>query len=735
MGGGSAGGATAGGATAGGATAGGSAGGSTVDDGGTYGLDARPSNTTCIAPNPPPTTSGVTEVRVFPKLTFSAPLEMLNPPGEPGRIIIGQRAGAIVQFPNDQDAGTASVTSFLDLTTKVKATGEGGLLGIAFHPQWATKKEVYVSYTENGPTGLRSVVSRFKSTDNGATLDVASEEPLFKLDQPYDNHKGGNLAFGPDGFLYIGFGDGGSQNDPHGNGQRVDTLLSKMLRIDVNVPYAQRYAIPPTNPFAGQTICQQGSNDWGGTTPTSRVCAEIYARGFRNPWRWSFDTASGELWVGDVGQGSYEEVDRVVLGGNYGWNTREGKHCLSGSTCNTVGLIDPVAEYDHGQGQSITGGFVYRGTSIPTLVGKFIVGDYQTRRVWAVSFDSQGQGQLTSLYTSAANMGSFGQLLDGEVYVMALIEGRIYKLAPSGVQPPDTFPKKLSTTGCFDATDPKKVLPAMVPYGVNAALWSDGATKDRYFAIPDGTRITVNADGDFDFPNGTVTAKTFWLGGKRIETRLFMKHLNGQWAGYTYEWDDLQTDATLLPSSKSKAVGAQTWFYPSRAQCVTCHNTVSGNTLGLELAQLNGNYTYPNGRTRNQVTTLDALGFFAAAPPTVAAMPDPFGTAGTVQERARAYLHANCSICHRNGAGQGPHDFRYALPLNMANLCNQAPSNGDLGVTGAKLLVPGNPAQSLVSLRMKATNVNRMPPLASTLVHGQATALVDQWINSLTVCP
>jgi uncharacterized repeat protein (TIGR03806 family) len=722
----------------------GGAGGGELDggqpDGGPYGYDSRPPNPTCVAPNPPPNLSGVTTQRAFPNLAFNQPLGLFQAPGDTSRIFILERPGRIRAFPNMPGAMPGSVTTFLDIAARVNTSGEGGLLGAAFHPQWATKKEVFVSYTETGPGGsipLRSVIARYTSMDNGVTLDPTSEERLLVLDQPYTNHNGGAVAFGPDGFLYIGFGDGGSGGDPLNAGQRLNTNLGKLLRIDVDVPFAtQKYGIPSTNPYAADnTPCNRTSS--ARDAPAGTRCAEIYALGFRNPWRFSFDTASGELWLGDVGQNAWEEVDRVVLGGNYGWRYREGAHCYNPpSNCPTAGLIDPVVEYDHGQGVSITGGFVYRGAAIPSLVGKFIYGDYGSGRIWAVTFNTTTMRyEGTLLEDTNISIGSFGQTADGEVYVLNLANGQIFRLVPSGTPPMDTFPQVLSMTGCFNPADPRQPVPAMIPYEVNAELWSDGAAKDRFFAIPDGTTITVNADGDFDFPNGSVLAKTFWLGGKRIETRLFMRHMDGTWAGYSYEWNDQETEATLLPGAKSRVVGTQTWHYPSRAQCLACHTAVAGSTLGPELAQLNRTITYPTGRVRNQLSTLEGLGFLSAPlPATLPRLESPFGT-GPLEDRARAYLHANCSGCHRMGAGQGPADFRWQLRFMQTNTCNALPQQGDLGITGARLIVPGSPATSLVSVRMHALDASRMPSLGTSVVDAQGTALIDQWISSLTACP
>ncbi len=650
---------------------------------------------------------------------FNQPLGLKQAPGDAARVFVQERPGRIRVFPK---AAPASITTFLDLSSRVSTAGEGGLLGVAFHPEWPARPEVYVSYTESGP--FRSVIARYRSVDGGLTLDAANEERLLVLRQPYDNHNGGYLEFGPDGFLYIGFGDGGSGGDPGNRGQRLNTLHGKFLRIDVDVPAAQRYAIPATNPWAQDVACNLERDDDSFPDAGAR-CAEIYATGFRNPWRWSFDSVSGELWAADVGQGAWEEVDLVVRGGNYGWKTREGAHCYSPSTnCSTAGLIDPVVEYGRGEGSSITGGHVYRGAAMPWLVGRFVFGDYNSGTIWAVESDGQGGYVKRTLAQSGGSLGSFGQV-DGELYALSLANGLAFRLDPADGGTVDTFPQRLSETGCF--TDAGEPLPALVPYHLNAPLWSDGADKARFFAIPEGTTLSVDAEGDLDFPNGAVLVKTFLLGGQKVETRLFMRHAGGEWAGYTYEWNDAGTDAQLLAGPKTKQVGGQSWFFPSRAQCLQCHTAVAGHALGPELAQLN---------RHGQLENLSDVGFFAAPLPSpLPSLAEPSGTA-PLEARARAYLHSNCANCHQpGGPGRGPADLRFWLPLEDANVCDVAPTTGDLGLTDARLVAPGAPGRSVVSRRMHALDASRMPPVASALVDEAGAALVDAWITSLTTCP
>jgi len=364
--------------------------------------------------NPPPVGSVQTQ-QVFAAVNLTSPTALRQAPNDATRWFALNQSGVVTVFNNDPMNATG--TTFLNIAGRVQCCGETGLLGIAFHPDFANNHEVYVSYTAPGPT---SRVSRFRSFDGNLTLDPMSEEILLTASQPAGNHNGGDIHFGPDGMLYIGFGDGGGAGDPQGNGQNTNTLLGAMLRIDVNTPGG--YAIPPGNPFAGNAQAVQGS--------CGASCPEIYAWGFRNPWRFSFDSMTGDLWVGDVGQGSWEEVDRVSMGENYGWNTREGAHCYSPSSgCSTAGLVDPITEYSHSQGISITGGFVYRGAAIPALQGQYLFGDFGSGRIWAVPVNSPIGTDPTEIVDTSLSISAFAEGVDGELYVVDY-GGRIYRIVP-----------------------------------------------------------------------------------------------------------------------------------------------------------------------------------------------------------------------------------------------------------------------------------------------------------------
>ena len=692
-----------------------------------YGLDQRPSNTTCRAPARPPSTASIKLERVYKDVTeIGNPMVMAQLPGDRSRWYVADRAGRIVSFPA-QNPPAGPARQELDISDQIALTGsgqEGGLLGMAFHPNFAQTGDVYLSYTA---TGVRSVIGRFNSPAKNGTAFVSQGEVLGFAQTNQPNHKAGCLLFGPkDGYLYASFGDGGGGGDPFHHGQETNSFFAKILRIDING--TKPYGIPSDNPFANDTTGKK---------------KEIFAYGFRNVFRFSLDRESGDLWAGDVGQGDWEEVDVVQPGLNYGWNIKEGTHCYppSTTTCSSAGLTDPIYEYPHSDGLAITGGVVYRGKAIPQLVGTYLFGDSANGGVWTLVRDAVTRKPVvTKLADSAGSPVSFNEDNDGEVYITDL-GGQIFKVVSNANPEPSgtPFPEKLSQTGCVDPSNPKNPAAGLIPYGVNSPLWSDGADKDRYLALPDGKQIHVGGDGDFDLPIGSVLMKTFHVGGKRVETRLFVRHDDGEWGGYSYEWDDSETDATLLPANKRKVVGNQTWYYPSRSDCVSCHSTAAGRSLGLEIGQQNGDFVYTSTRRiSNQLATFDHIGLFdaplPATPDKLTRYPTPTSTVGDLNDRAASYLQANCSFCHRPNAVGGGGDFRYGIALADRNICNVNPANGDLGVAGAKVLSPGAPDKSILSLRVHATDPKRMPPLATSLVDTAGTGVLDDWIRSLTSC-
>ena len=358
---------------------------------------------------------GVFDVEVaFPHFGLDRMVLLTHPGDSSNRLFLVLQEGCVMGIPNDESVSVSAIEVFLDIRDRVNRGGnEEGLLGLAFDPDFATNGHFYVYYSAAGPR--RSVVSRFSvSQDDPNRADSGSEEVVLEVFQPYGNHNGGNILFGPDSYLYIGLGDGGSGGDPQGNGQNSETLLGAILRIDPRTPSGGRsYSVPEDNPFVG--------------TPGFRD--EIWAYGFRNPWRFSFDSETGDLWAGDVGQSGWEEIDVVVRGGNYGWNIMEGRHCFRPSRgCNQTDLELPVQEYPNPQeGCSVTGGHVYRGSRLPSLFGAYIYGDFCSGKIWALRYDGQAVTDHQLWVDSPLQISSFGQDQEGELYILSF-DGRIYRL-------------------------------------------------------------------------------------------------------------------------------------------------------------------------------------------------------------------------------------------------------------------------------------------------------------------
>jgi len=337
---------------------------------------------------------------------FQAPLGVTHAGDGSGRLFVVEQTGAI-RIVRDS---TVLDRPFLDVSELVVAGGEQGLLGLAFHPQYRRNGRFFIDYTDvNGDT----VVAEVRVSDDPDVADEGSVNPLLEVDQPFGNHNGGQLAFGPDGFLYVATGDGGSAGDPENNGQDTGSLLGKLLRLDVDS--GDRYGIPDDNPFA-----------------TGGGAREVWAFGLRNPWRFSFDSETDELWIADVGQGDFEEINRVPggrAGLNYGWNVMEGTECFEGSDCDQSGKVMPISGYTHDSGCSVTGGFVYRGSRYPALTGGYIFGDYCSGTIWGIDATAEGFTEPVELLQSGVFVSSFGLDEEGELYLTDLNGGRVLSVA------------------------------------------------------------------------------------------------------------------------------------------------------------------------------------------------------------------------------------------------------------------------------------------------------------------
>jgi uncharacterized repeat protein (TIGR03806 family) len=621
----------------------------------------------------------------------------------------------------------------------VTVTYDGGLIQLVFHPDYPSDPRVFVNYTTTGSHNepYDIIVSSFDVMPNGKRIKKLSEKIL--ITQPRGTfHQGGFIAFKNDGYLYLGIGDGAPQQDPDNNAQNLMDLRGNVLRLDVdNVPSGEVYVIPADNPFSGNPRCGPVSN--------SAPCPEIFASGFRNPFRGDIDPVTGDIWIADVGFTSREEIDKVIKGGNYGWNVFEGTQCreYSGS-CADTGLIEPVVEFSHENGQcAVIGGYVYRGNSISELQGRYLFADFCTSKISAVQYDLGGNAIEEVLMPGGSGIGNintFARDNDGEHYVVTGSE--VYKIVDDSGGGASTTPALLSQTGCFDATDPTIPASGLIPYDINSGLWTDGASKRRWMALPDGDTVDIDVDGDFLFPVGTVLVKEFAYDDVPHETRLFVRHMDGIWTGYSYEWREDGSDADLLPAGKVKVLPTgHSWTYPSRAECLRCHNDTANFSLGPEMAQLNREMLYPQSlRIANQLETLEHIGIFTYGLPAsiedIPAYAELDQTHHSVDYRARSYLHSNCSGCHRPGEiTQAPMDLSFSSPTTASNLCDVTPAFGDLGVVGAKILSPGNPDLSVLKLRDESRDpLIQMPPLGTAIVHNEWISLLESWISDPTLC-
>ncbi len=738
--------------------------------------DYNPPPTLRMPPEPPAFGYGV--VNGFTGLTFGLPVGFATPPGETNRLFVINQAGTIYVITN---LASPNRTTFMDISAQVVNNGESGLLGLAFHPGYATNRYFFVFYsttatTTQGAGSLHQRLARFQTDAvNPNSAPTNSQMPLITQADPASNHNGGDVHFGPDGLLYVSLGDGGVQNDGSRNSQIITSnFFSAIMRLDVDVPFRAsslmpnphpantnnpgaviNYRIPSDNPFIGAT-----SFDGRAINP-NQVRTEFYAVGFRNPWRFSFDPANGFLYCGDVGQNTWEEVDVVTKGGNYGWAYLEGLHAGYRATNTVVGpLIPPIQEYQHGsatnQGNSITGGIVYRGSRIPQLYGWYVFADYASGNIWRLYHD----GTNTTPFQRIAGQGgisAFGRdPANGDVLMANVNNGTVLRLVQntnSTFGP--TLPPTLADTGAFTnlmtLTAPTQPLPpntGMVPYDINAHFWSDHARKSRWFFLPGTNKITFNANANWLFPTGAAWVKHFDLeltngvpsSARRLETRILVKNAGGVY-GVTYRWGNSLTNATLVGDDgldeaftvyDGGTARTQIWHYPSRSECLTCHTPVGGHALGFSTAQLNRDFDAGSGPT-NQLEAMSRAGYFTGsigslhAHRSLAAAADE---SASLEWRVRSYLFANCVQCHVPG-GLGLGSWSAAITNTTANsglIHGTLANNG--GNPAARVVVPGSVSNSMLLTRISTRGPGQMPPLASTVVDTQAVVLLSRWITN-----
>lgn len=686
------------------------------------------------SPNPP---APFTVTRLFPKLTFKNPVDLVLAP-DTDRWFLLEQGGKLFSFPNRPDVERADLV--VDFSQGHQPFDSS--YAVAFHPRFAENGFLFVCYVlaGSGPDG--SHLSRFKVRPTSPpTIDPASETVVLRWQG--GGHNGCTLAFGNDGLLYISTGDAGDADPPDNRfstGQDLSDLLGGILRLDVDrAEGTNAYAVPRDNPFV--------------KTPGARP--ELYAFGLRNPWRMSIDRATGDLWVGDVGWEQWEMIYRVKPGGNYGWPLTEGPNprVRTDVRPGPGPILPPLVALPHSEAASITGGRVYHGKKFPELHGAYLYGDWETGKFWALRHRGDQLVSNDELCHTSLKPVSFAEDRDGELVILDY-NGGLYTLAPNAAPPANlAFPRRLSETGLFRDLAGLTPAPGVVPYRINAEMWNDYARAEHHVGVPAeglivtaGGRATI-AGPMWNFPSNTVLARTLTLemqrgapsSRRRIETQLL--HFNGTaWNAYTFRWNAAQTDADLVPSAGTNEVFTVTdadapggrreipWRFAGRAECFRCHNAWAGETLSFNWLQLN-----TPGAT-SELARLESLGVLRVQTPPqpLPRLAPPHDSSLPLAERARSWLHVNCAGCHRFGAGAGvPSQFNYEQPLEKTRARDAKPIRGDFGLLDARVIAPGDPFRSTLFYRINTEGSGHMPHLGARLVDEKGLRLIGDWIRSL----
>jgi putative heme-binding domain-containing protein len=694
------------------------------------------SNRVVGSPNPP---APYNVERLYLKLAFNRPVDIGTIPGT-DRLFVLEQNGKLFSFPSRPDVERADLA--FDFRSHHRPFDSS--YSIAFHPKFAENGFMFVCYAEPSGRTNGSIISRFKlNLTDPPAVDAASEKVIFTWLS--GGHNGCTLAFGKDGFLYISTGDASNPDPPdapYKTGQDISDVLSSILRIDVDHSEgAKAYANPPDNPFLN--------------IPGARP--EVWAFGFRNPWRMSFDSATGDLWVGDVGWELWEMIHRVKAGGNYGWSLVEGPntHVRTDVPQGPGPILPPLVSLPHSDAASITGGRVYHGQKLAKLRDAYVYGDWETGKFWALRHEGDKLTSNDELCDTTLKPASFGEDREGELLILDY-NGGIYGFAPNTAPPANlAFPRRLSETGLYQNVESLAPAPGVVGYRINAEMWNDYAAADRLVGIPGDGAIATSGGREtiagrmWFFPSNTVFARTLTLemergqpsSRRRIETQLM--HFEGQtWNAYTFRWNSAQTDADLVPSEGTNdlftvrdaaAPGGRReipWRFVSRAECFRCHNVWAGDLLSFNWPQLS------SPGAASELQRLEELGVLRGRnqPRSAARLVNPHDTSLDLANRARSWLHVNCAGCHRFGAGAGvPAQFNIDQALDKSRTYDEKPVRGDFGIQGARIIAPGDPFRATLLYRIVTEGSGHMPHIGSRLADEAGGRLVRDWIRSLPV--
>lgn len=731
--------------------------------------------------------------RVLPDLAISRPVCVTAEPGSSRLLFITPKG----LYRTTDDPASGEFETLLEL--------KSAAYSIAFHPDFDTNGFMYLGHngviegkekTADGKEKKWCQITRY-TIERKAPFKFDADSRLQIIEWESNGHNGAAVTFGLDGMLYVTSGDGTSDSDTNLTGQRTDLLLAKVLRIDVDHHDADKtYSVPKDNPYVGNADFRP----------------ETWAYGFRNPWRMTVDPKNGNLWVGNNGQDLWEQVYLIERGANYGWSVYEGGQLFYAERkLGPTPVSKPIFDHPHSESRSLTGGVVYFGSKLPDLQGAYLYGDHSTGKIWAAKHDGKKLLWHREIADSTLAITDFGLDGDGELLIADYQDkekGGFYALVPNVEQPAEhPFPTKLSESGLFASVADHHMVDGVIPYSVNAPLWSDGSIKQRYMALPptmdksgkqEPTQFNRGGNGPWNLPEKTVLVKSFGLeleegnpdSRRWVETRFLTKQQN-EWIGYSYIWNDEQTDATLVAKGGlDREFKIQTdagprvhkWRYPSRAECMICHSRAARYVLGVTSMQLNRQHTYADGIVDDQLTVFTRLGLLKASnwksdfeshlrrkledegataedakkkvtditatrnqrsapvshvllspnPKHAPRLADPYGETENLAKRARSYLHANCAQCHVSaGGGNSQFDMAFHKTLKDTKLVDAQPLHHKFGIADPRLIAPGAPDRSILLHRIAHRGRGQMPQLATTLVDQKAVAMIRRWIKEM----
>ena len=695
-------------------------------------------------------------VPAFSKLKTRQPIMIAAEPGRDSFLLLEcngyatVRKSRVCRVPDDPDVVDSDV--LLDLDESV--------YDICFHPDFAHNGWLYLGSNGRfgeGKSDFNDRVLRYTMNIKTGRIDPASRQVVIEWHS--HGHNGMALTFGKDGMLYVTSGDGTSESDEWSSGQDLTRLLAKLLRIDVDHPAGGRlYAVPSDNPFLNVA----------GARP------ETWAYGFRNPWRMTMDRVTGDLWVGENGQDLWEYARIVHRGANYGWPVVEGSHPYQVRKQGPTPISKPLIEHPHTDFRSLTGGIVYHGAEYTDLAGSYVYGDHSTGQIWAARQEGGRLAKDERIAHTADGITGFCETPRGAILVVDYLGNAIHKLerAPK-VKALPPFPVKLSETGLFTDTPALKPHPALIHYEVNAAAWHDGATSERYIALPGHERMEVTEQGGWKLPDGSAVVQTLSRENKRIETRVLLRQ-HGEWSGYSYAWNEAQTEAVRVSAEGETRKG---WRIPGRQECAFCHSRAGGFVLGVSTVQVNRAGTVGE----NQLALWERMGLLKAdhsvieeagwrkelgdrklgdlamqaqldmvlrtdlqrepaknsplLPRAVADLPrlvDTRDSHASLHDRVRAYLHANCSHCHvRSGGGNSPMQMASHIADEDMEIVNGVPVHTTFGLPDVKVVTPGAPERSLLLYRPALRGPGQMPPVGTMTPDGEGLALLAKWVAEM----